>query len=98
MLYIIHSKCCHNVHSILAHNDMKYTHFMKREEHCRTINLFYPYSYYIPGSNAQGRNARMLPGYNARMLNQPFTQRNLVWPLPERTETLNKYNYQANQL
>ncbi len=46
MLYIIHSKCCHNVHSILAHNyDMKYTHFMKREEHCRAIYLFYPYSY-----------------------------------------------------
>ncbi len=45
MLYIIHSKCCHNVQSIIASNDMKYTHFMKREEHCRVINLFYPYSY-----------------------------------------------------
>jgi hypothetical protein len=76
MLYIIHFKC-HYVHSITADNVMKYTHFIKKEEHCRAINLFYPYSYYIPGSNAQGRNARML--------NQPFTQRNLVWPLPERT-------------
>ena len=45
MLYIIHSKCCHNVHSIITYNDMKYTHFIKREEHCRAINLFYPYSY-----------------------------------------------------
>ena len=45
MLYInnnIQFKC-HNVHSINAvYNDMKYTHFMKREEHCRAINLFYP--------------------------------------------------------
>lgn len=45
MLYIIHSKDRHNVHGIIASNDMKYTHFMKREEHCRVINLFYPYSY-----------------------------------------------------
>jgi len=45
MLYIIHSKGCHNVHSIIAYNDMKYTHFIKREEHCRAIYLFYPYSY-----------------------------------------------------
>jgi hypothetical protein len=42
MLYIIHSKCCHNVHSIIASNDMKYTHFMKREEHCGTINPILP--------------------------------------------------------
>ena len=52
MLYIIHSKCYQNVHSIIAVNDMKYTHFMKREEHCRVINLFLPLFVHVSYMNS----------------------------------------------